>query len=123
MTRECGGIVVLGQIILATVFVSLLSLVGVVFLGMKEGTLQRIIDQLVSFAVGGLLGGAFFNLLPESMETGVSSLFTLVLAGILAFFLIETVFHWRHSHGKKYTVAAFTYLNLVGDGIHIVRSR
>lgn len=105
-------------IILATFIVSLISLIGIFFIGMKEDTLEKIIKYLVSFAVGGLLGGALLHLLPESMESGNSHLFIYVLSGILLFFLIEKFLHWRHCHKGHCDVHTFTYLNIIGDGIH-----
>jgi zinc and cadmium transporter len=105
-------------ILLATFIVSLISLIGIFFIGMKQDTLTKTIKYLVSFAVGGLLGGAFFHLLPESMETGNPSLFIYVLSGILIFFLIENFLHWRHCHKGQCDAHTFTYLNLIGDGIH-----
>jgi zinc and cadmium transporter len=105
-------------ILLATFIVSLISLIGIFFIGMKQDTLTKIIKYLVSFAVGGLLGGAFFHLLPESMETGNPSMFVYVLSGILLFFLIEKFLHWRHCHKGHCDAHTFTYLNLIGDGIH-----
>ncbi|MGQ9569526.1 MAG: ZIP family metal transporter [Thermodesulfovibrionales bacterium] len=105
-------------ILLATFIVSLISLVGIFFIGMKENTLTKVIKYLVSFAVGGLLGGAFFHLLPESMESGEHSMFMYVLSGILIFFLIEKFLHWRHCHKGHCDAHTFTYLNLIGDGVH-----
>lgn len=105
-------------IILATFIVSLISLIGIFFIGMKEDTLEKIIKYLVSFAVGGLLGGALLHLLPESMESGNSHLFIHVLSGILLFFLIEKFLHWRHCHKGHCDAHTFTYLNIIGDGIH-----
>ena len=105
-------------ILLATFIVSLISLIGIFFIGMKQDTLTKVIKYLVSFAVGGLLGGAFFHLLPESMETGNPSLFVYVLSGIMIFFLIEKFLHWRHCHKGQCDAHTFTYLNLIGDGIH-----
>jgi len=105
-------------ILLATFIVSLISLIGIFFIGMKQDTLTKIIKYLVSFAVGGLLGGAFFHLLPDSMETGNPFLFVYVLSGIMIFFLIEKFLHWRHCHKGQCDAHTFTYLNLIGDGIH-----
>jgi zinc and cadmium transporter len=105
-------------ILLATFIVSLISLIGIFFIGMKQDTLTKAIKYLVSFAVGGLLGGAFFHLLPESMESGNPSMFVYVLSGILLFFLIEKFLHWRHCHKGHCDAHTFTYLNLIGDGIH-----
>ena len=105
-------------ILLATFIVSLISLIGIFFIGMKQDTLTKVIKYLVSFAVGGLLGGAFFHLLPESMASGNPSMFVYVLSGILLFFLIEKFLHWRHCHKGDCDAHTFTYLNLIGDGIH-----
>jgi zinc and cadmium transporter len=58
------------------------------------------ISQLVSFAVGALLGAVFIELLPHALETGSpSTVMATVLAGLLAFFLLEKLVLWRHSHG------------------------
>jgi zinc and cadmium transporter len=58
------------------------------------------ISRLVSFAVGALLGAVFIELLPNALETGrASTVMATVLAGLLAFFLLEKLVLWRHSHG------------------------
>lgn len=108
----------LSYIILATSIVSLISLIGIFFIRMKDENLDRFIEYLVSFAVGGLLGGAFFHLLPESMESKEPLMFTHVLSGIIIFFLIEKFLHWRHCHKGQCDAHSFTYLNLIGDGVH-----
>ncbi|MGB9714787.1 MAG: ZIP family metal transporter [bacterium] len=108
----------LGQILLATLIVSIISLAGIFFIGMKTDSFENVIEQLVSFAVGGLLGGAFLHLLPEAMESGNPSIFSYVLSGIIVFFLIEKLLHWRHCHKGQCETHTFTYLNLIGDGVH-----
>lgn len=105
-------------IVIASLVVSLLSLIGIFFIGMREEILSKIVKYLVSFAVGGLLGGTFFHLLPEAVETQTPSLFTFVLLGIIIFFMIEKFLHWRHCHRGHCDAHAFTYLNLIGDGVH-----
>jgi zinc and cadmium transporter len=58
------------------------------------------ISRLVSFAVGALLGAVFIELRPHALETGsASTVMATVLAGLLAFFLLEKLVLWRHSHG------------------------
>jgi zinc and cadmium transporter len=60
------------------------------------------ISRLVSFAVGALLGAVFIELLPNALETGrASTVMATVLAGLLAFFLLEKLVLWRHSHGHQ----------------------
>ena len=58
------------------------------------------VQRLVSFAVGALLGAVFLELLPHALEQGSAERVMLtVLAGLLAFFLLEKLVLWRHSHG------------------------
>ncbi len=58
------------------------------------------ISRLVSFAVGALLGAVFIEILPHALEDGDAGVVMgTVLAGLLAFFLLEKLVLWRHSHG------------------------
>jgi len=114
------AIPVIIQILLAVFIVSFVSFIGVTALYLKK-TLNEIINYLVSFAVGGLLGAAFLDLLPEATEK-TANWGVYVLAGILLFFLIELYFHWHHHHthikcAHKH-VHPMGYLNLIGDGVH-----
>lgn len=47
-----------------------------------------------------------------------TTMFYYVIWGIVLFFLMERYLHWRHCHDGICDVHAFTYLNLVGDGVH-----
>ncbi|MFC1559796.1 ZIP family metal transporter [Candidatus Margulisiibacteriota bacterium] len=105
-------------ILIATVLVSLISLTGVIFLSFKDEFLKQIMESLISFASGGLLGGAFIHLLPESVEMGGAGAFTYVIFGLLFFFVLEKFLKWRHCHEFGCDIHAFTYLNLIGDGVH-----
>lgn len=61
------------------------------------------ISHLVSFAVGALLGAVFIELLPHALEHGDTGIVMgTVLAGLLAFFLLEKLVLWRHSHGHEH---------------------
>jgi len=107
--------------ILSVILVSLVSLVGVITLTLKDKTFKKIIIYLVSFSAGALFGGAFIHLLPEAFEKS-SSLYVSsgVLAGIVTFFVIERFIHWRHCHLEttKQHVHPVGFLNLFGDGVH-----
>jgi zinc and cadmium transporter len=60
----------------------------------------RWIPGFVSFAVGALLGAVFLELLPHALEGGhAAGVMVTVLAGLLAFFLLEKLVLWRHAHG------------------------
>ena len=106
-------------IILATVINSLISLVGIFSLWCKEKLLKKILMSLVALSAGALLSGAFFHLIPESLEHLTSTtVFTYVLAGFILFFIIERFLHWHHCHDGKCDVHPVSYLILFGDGIH-----
>lgn len=60
------------------------------------------IPSLVSFAVGALLGAAFLEILPHAFEHGdARSVAATLLGGILAFFVLEKLVLWRHSHSHE----------------------
>lgn len=103
----------------ATVLVSLISLVGILTFGMKTNIFEKFLIPIVGFAAGGLIGGAFLHLLPEALETWKGeTVFLYALVGFTMFFLMERLLHWRHCHDSVCDIHPFTYLNLIGDGIH-----
>jgi zinc and cadmium transporter len=104
-------------ILVSTVLVSVISIIGILFLALKEKLLSKILLMLVSFASGSLLGGAFLHLIPESLSTYDESIFIAILIGIVVFFLLEKSL-WRHCHDRECSVHTFAYLNMFGDGIH-----
>jgi zinc and cadmium transporter len=110
---------VLAWILGSTILISLLSLVGVFTLALEEKLLKKILLILVGFSAGGLMGGALLHLLPEALEISpVTDVFSFFLLGFIAFFIMERVLRWRHCHEGVCDIHAFTYLNLIGDGIH-----
>jgi zinc and cadmium transporter len=58
------------------------------------------VTMLISYAVGALLGAVFLEILPHALEgaPNLRSLTATVLAGILAFFVLEKLVLWRHCH-------------------------
>ncbi len=103
----------------ASIAVSLISLIGIFTLLLKEGWLERLLFVLIGFSAGGLIGGAFLHLIPEALEESrPSAVFIYVIAGFIVFFILERYLHWRHCHQGECQIHTFTYLNLVGDGIH-----
>lgn len=108
-------------IFLSGLLMSAIALVGAVTLLLSETMLQRILLPLVAFSAGSLLGGAFFHMLPASIEAlgDVSRVSLLTVAGFSVFFVLEQFLHWHHCHR---TGAArkepLTYLVLIGDGLH-----
>lgn len=108
-------------IIISTIFVSLISIVGVLVLFKLKEKFINIIEYLMPFAAGTMLSVAFFDLIPESFEMLESS-FNFVFLGIVLFFLIERYIHWHHCRidecKTKHKVKPYAYLNLIGDALH-----
>jgi zinc and cadmium transporter len=110
---------VLLPILLSAIAVSLISFVGVATLAIRDSIFQKILLLLVAFSAGGLMGGAFLHLLPESLED-IEPLqgFLILLIGFSSFFLLERFLRWRHCHEEECEIHPVTYLNLMGDGLH-----
>lgn len=113
--------------ILAGLGISLLAFIGFWTLSLEKKRLAKWLAVIVAFSAGALLGGAFFHLLPESVERGGPT-FALALIGIISFFLIDTFIwlyhchggHRLHEHGHEHEcpVKPVGILNLIGDAIH-----
>lgn len=85
-------------ILLATLFVGIASVVLAALLSFH--LLPHMVERMVSFSIGILLATTFLHLLPEAFGSPqrVDTLFTLMFAGILAFFFLEKFALYRHSH-------------------------
>jgi zinc and cadmium transporter len=88
--------------LISVVAVSLISLIGVFTLSLKEDVLRKYIFIFISIAVGALLGDAFIHLIPEALEntTNPTLVSILIISGIILFFILERLLHWHH-HGEK----------------------
>ncbi len=101
----------------ATLVVSAISLVGVVFL-FAEWNERRSLT-FISFAAGVLLATTFLELLPEAVARNHAggNFFVATLAAMGGFFLLERFLHGFHSHdGGHATVSG--HLILIGDTLH-----
>ncbi len=106
-------------ILLATLVNSLVGLIGVITLSLKDRTLHKILMILVAFSAGALMSGALFHMLSESLVSMESTIaFGYLLTGFIAFFLIERFLHWHHCHEGECDVHPVSHLILIGDGIH-----
>src|SRR3989344_2205335 len=106
----------------SVIIVSLISLVGVFSLSIKEQLLRKYIFIFISLAVGSLLGDAFIHLIPEALETSANVALTsvLIISGILLFFILEKFLHWHH-HGEDESephIQPVGNLILFSDGVH-----
>jgi len=106
----------------SVLIISLISLVGVFTLGLKEKRLEKLLIYMIAFSAGTLLGDAFIHLIPEVVEEQGFTLMisSFILIGIGFSFSVEKFIHWRHCHHPttKDHKHPLTTMNLVGDGVH-----
>ena len=113
----------------SAILISLISIVGIFSLSLRERFLRGIIFVLVSLSVGVLFGDVFIHLLPTLSEQGYLSVsIPYIMAGLLMFFVLEKFMRWRHSHGQdinefehnsqEQKTKPIGSIVLVGDGIH-----
>jgi len=118
---------VLSWIIVTSIVGGALSVLAAAMFALTLGTAW--VSQLVSFAIGALLGAAFLEVLPHAIiaSADATSTSAIVLAGILAFFVLEKLVLWRHCHTEAceghHAQASFDggrsgLLILVGDTFH-----
>lgn len=129
---------VLVWILLVTALGGALSAMAAsLFLIAPEALRARVLPHLVSFATGALLSAALLGLLPHAIDNaGAASAHTIgltLLAGLLAFFVLEKFVLWRHCHqevceghlphdhgNSSRRDLASASLILIGDGFHNV---
>jgi zinc and cadmium transporter len=118
----------------SVIVVSLISLVGIFTISLREDALRRSVFVLVSLAVGALFGDAFIHLIPEALEeaTRPELVGLFVLLGIVVFFVFEKFLHWHHfghhhdesAHRddiletEKNRIKPLGYLVLTSDSVH-----
>lgn len=103
-------------ILIATIANSLVGFIGVISLWLSDRLMNKLLVLLMAFSAGTLLGGAFFHLLLEGVEKlEPMAAMAYALIGFILFFFIESYFHW---HRCEHCEHPFTYLMLIGDGIH-----
>jgi len=102
----------------STLIISFISLIGVLFFGFRTRALKNILLLLVGLSAGSFIGGAFLHLLPEAVGFGNYFVYVYMVLGFCLFFIIEKVLHWKHCHRGDCEVHTFTYMSLIGDGVH-----
>lgn len=111
--------------IASVIFVSLISLIGLLTLPIESKKMKELLIYFVAFAAGALLGDALLHLLPEAVEKlGFGPEVSIAaLAGVVVMFVIEKIIHWRHVHTIDHSEnsrnhSPFAITNLVGDFFH-----
>ncbi|MFW6110671.1 MAG: ZIP family metal transporter [Thermoproteota archaeon] len=113
-------------VISLTFAISLIALLGVLTLFLKEELMNKILLVLVAFSAGALIGGAFLHLMPEAIlqfgiidESSVLNVFLYLILGFCSFFILEQFIHWHHHHSTSHPkIMPFSYLVLISDGMH-----
>ncbi len=114
--------------VLATIIVSLISLMGALLLFKKNLIRGDYGGIMISLAAGVMLTTAILDLLPEALEGNPGKgIYWMLLAGVCTFFIMERMIHWyhhhhhchdQHEHKHDQEVAPTAYLILLGDGLH-----
>jgi zinc and cadmium transporter len=93
---------------------------GALLLFLPRHVIQTLIPCLLSYAIGTLLGAAFLGMIPGGLQqASASSVLTMVLAGILIFFILEKLILWRHCHDSECEIHGQAGpLILIGDAFH-----
>jgi zinc and cadmium transporter len=100
---------------------SLIAIIGGLFILLPEATLKRWLKPLVAFSAGSLLGGAFFHMLPHALGAAGpgSSVMLWVVVGFTAFFALDQLLEWHHCHRlPSEHIQPLGPLLLVADGVH-----
>ena len=103
------------------VLMSLIAVVGGLFIFLPEAILRRWVKPIVAFAAGSLLGGAFVHMLPHALSAADDQLMMMlwVAVGFTAFFALDQLLEWHHCHLlPSEHVQPLGPLLLVADGVH-----
>ncbi len=97
------------------------GLAGLMFF-LEGRWLSRLTGILIPYAIGTLLGAAFFGMIPHALEHLPSAtVLPTMLGGFLLFYLLEKVTLWRHCHEHDQPCAVHTRAGsmiLIGDSLH-----
>jgi zinc and cadmium transporter len=112
---------ILSLIVLFTLLGSICSVGLAGLLLLFKGNQQRFLTGgLIPYAIGTLLGAAFFGMIPHALlRLASTSVLPTVLAGIILFYVLEKFALWRHCHEQPCDVhtRAGTMI-LIGDSLH-----
>lgn len=90
-------------------------------LAFPDETRSRLLPWLLAYATGTLLGAAFLGMIPAGLEEAPAlNISGTVLAGLVAFFLLEKLIIWRHCHDADCEAHGHQggALILIGDAFH-----
>lgn len=110
-----------GHIIIFSLLGGVFSLIGAVILLSRQGSMKLLARFATPFAAGALLAAVFLDLLKEGVkEASVDQLMLFALIGMIIFFFAERFLHWFHHHHRedRHHQDSNTSLVVVGDTMH-----
>ncbi len=108
----------------SVLLVSLIALIGIFTISIKEDRIKKYLHFFLSFSAGALMGDAFLHLLPEIVEEHgfTVEVSAIIISAILFSFIMEKFVRWHHHHemhdhsdGHVHPVGI---MNLVADAFH-----
>lgn len=112
---------ILTLIILFTLMGSICSVgLAALILLFKDNRIAFITGGLIPYAIGTLLGAAFFGMIPHAQqELSSEQILPMVLGGLILFFMLEKFALWRHCHETPCDVHTRSgTMILIGDSLH-----
>jgi len=106
-------------------FFALLGSLGAVavagiILVLPERLTRWLVPYFISYAIGTLLGAALLGMIPHALAClAAGTVMFTVLAGLIGFFVLESLVLWRHCHEQDCPIHGTSgVLILVGDAFH-----
>ena len=112
---------ILLMIIMFTLLGSICSVgLASLLLLVKAGRMRFVIGGLIPYAIGTLLGAAFFGMIPHALQGLPSTaVFPAILFGIILFYMLEKFALWRHCHEQPCDIhSRGGTMILIGDSLH-----
>lgn len=94
--------------------------VAALILALPEGLIVRLVPHLISYAIRTLLGAGLLRMIPRALtDIPAHTVMGILLAGLMAFFLLESLLLYRHCHEQNCPVHSTSgALILIGDAFH-----
>jgi zinc and cadmium transporter len=108
-------------IVLFTLLGSICSVgLAALMLLFKGKRMAYITAVMIPYAIGTLLGAAFFGMIPHAQrQLSSDRVLPIVLAGLILFFMLEKFALWRHCHEKPCNIHTRSgMMILIGDSLH-----
>jgi zinc and cadmium transporter len=86
----------------------------------KSSRMAIITAIMIPYAIGTLLGAAFFGMIPHAQkQLSSEQVLPIVLAGLILFFMLEKFALWRHCHETPCDIHTRSgAMILIGDSVH-----